>query len=174
MPSRSRRVAVVAHCHLNVNTKVHGLADYEGVRAEVITPYLAEGVGIIQLPCPEATFLGMARWGMTKEQYDTVAYRRHCAAILAPVLDTLVELAADGVEIVEVVGVDGSPSCGVGRTCVGYEGGEIEAMFADGVSPEARDAAEPGVLIEVFRSLLDAAGLDVMFRAVEEIPESRG
>ena len=174
MPQRSRRVVALAHCHLNVNTKVHGLAGYEGARTEVVEPYLREGIGIVQLPCPEASFLGMKRWGMTKEQYDTVAYRTHCELILQPVVDTLVELSADGCEIVGVVGVDGSPSCGVSRTCVGYCGGEIERLFAEGDAPEARDSAEPGVFIEVLRSLLAAADLDIAFRGEEENPGHRG
>ena len=38
---------------------------------------MSEDVGVIQLPCPEATFLGMRRWGMTREQYDVPAFRRH-------------------------------------------------------------------------------------------------
>jgi predicted secreted protein len=159
---------VVAHCHLDVNTKVHGLADYAGARLEVIAPLLERGIGIVQLPCPEATFLGMCRWGMTREQYDVAAYRRHCERILAPTIDTLRALADDGCVIEAVVGVDGSPSCGVGRTCVGYEGGEIEALFADGASPVAHDAEMPGVFIEVLKALLDAEGLSVLFRGVDE------
>ena len=168
MPHRSRRLAVLAHCHLNVNTKVHGLGAYEGTRREVISPLIEGGYGIVQLPCPEATFLGMHRWGMTREQYDTPAYRRHCQEILAPTVDMLVSLVDDGCSIEAVVGVDGSPSCGVDRTCSGYEGGEIEAIFDSGRAPVAADIPASGVFIEVFRSLLTAAGLNVTFRGVEE------
>ncbi|MDO8963971.1 MAG: hypothetical protein Q7W30_05685 [Coriobacteriia bacterium] len=168
MPARSRRVVVVAHCHLDVATKVHGLADYPGARADLIVPLIEQGVGIIQLPCPEATFLGMRRWGMTRQQYDTPAYRRHCERILGPTIDTLSVLAADGCAIEAVLGVDGSPSCGVDRTCVGYEGGEIEAVFAAGDPPVATDAERSGVFIEVLRSALGAAGLTVSFHGVDE------
>ncbi len=168
MPERSRRVAILAHCHLDVNTKVHGLARCAGADVDLVAPLLAEGVGIIQLPCPEATFLGMSRWGMTREQYDVPAYRRHCEQILGPVIDTLSALDADGCELLGVIGVDGSPSCGVRRTCAGYGGGEIERLFAAGESPSATDAAMPGVFMEVLRSRLSAVGLDIEFRAVDE------
>ena len=183
MPDRARRVVVLAHCHLNVNTKVHGLASYEGARAEVVAPYIESGCGVIQLPCPEATYLGMARWGMTKEQYETPAYRRHCESLLLPVVDTLAVLAADDCAIEAVVGVDGSPSCGVERTCVGYRGGELGSCAragepgpcaGDGTPQSAAEVPGAGVFMEVFRSLLDAAGLDVQFRGVEEIPGHRG
>jgi len=168
VPDRSRRVAVLAHCHLNVNTKVHGLADYAGARGDVVGPLIERGIGLIQLPCPEATFLGMKRWGMTREQYDVPAYRRHCKKILKPIVESLIVLAEDGCVIESVIGVDGSPSCGVERTCVGYCGGEIEALFDSGESPEATDAASPGVFIEVLRGLLDEQGLCIPFRGVDE------
>jgi predicted secreted protein len=166
MPERSREIVVVSHCHLNVNTKVGGLADYLGARGELIAPLVAEGVGIVQLPCPEATFLGMKRWGMTVEQYDTPAYRRHCRAILGPVVDTLTALAEDGCAIREVLGVEGSPSCGVATTCAGYTGGELEGN----ARPQAcARVAGKGVLMDELRSMLDAAGLrHVPLRGVEE------
>jgi len=162
-------VVVLAHCHLNVNTKVHGLADYPGARSDVVLPLLKRGVGLIQLPCPEATFLGMKRWGMTREQYDTPAYRRHCETILAPVVDLLLVLVEDACKVEAIIGVDGSPSCGVDRTCVGYCGGEVAALFESGASPHATDAKMPGVFIEVLQALLHEADLCIPFRGVDEV-----
>jgi predicted secreted protein len=166
MPERSRRVVVLAHCHLNVNTKVRGLACYPGARADVVLPLIADGVGIVQLPCPEASFLGMKRWGMTVEQYDTPAYRRHCRDILGPTVDTLVELAEDGCSIEGVLGVEGSPSCGVSTTCAGFTGGEIEAGAP---AQTAARVSGQGVLVQELRSMLAEAGLaDVPFSGVED------
>lgn len=158
MPQRSREVVVVAHCHLNANTKVHGLACYPGARADVIGPLIEQGAGIVQLPCPEATFLGMKRWGMTVEQYDTPAYRRHCRDILGPTLDTLVSLVEDGCTI-RVLGVEGSPSCGVSETCSGYEGGEIEDLLEGGTAPCASRSPGRGVFMQEFEAALRSAGL---------------
>jgi predicted secreted protein len=160
VPDRSRQIVVLAHCHLNVNTKVHGLADYPGARADILRPLIDEGVGIVQLPCPEATFLGMRRWGMSVEQYDTPAYRRHCREILAPVIGTLTALVEDGCVIREVLGVDGSPSCGVSGTCSGYDGGEIEQIL-DGAAPAQRAAVTPGrgVFTQELQAALQDAGI---------------
>jgi predicted secreted protein len=159
---------VVAHCHLNANTKVHGLANYRAVRRDVLAPLLSAEVGIVQLPCPEAGHLGMARWGMSREQYDTAAYRRHCREIIRPLLDTLIELAADGCTIERVIGVDGSPSCGVGRTCVGYEGGEISKLAeGDGV-PRCISVEGRGVFMQELEKMLTEEGLDVPFQGVCE------
>jgi predicted secreted protein len=165
MPDRSRRVVVLAHCHLNVNTKVHGLACYAGVRTDVVGPIIERGAGIVQLPCPEATFLGMRRWGMTVEQYDTPAYRRHCREILAPVVDTLSALAEDGCVIEAVLGVEGSPSCGVTTTCAGYAGGELE----DAADQEAARVPGRGVFFGELRAMLQDAGLgDVPITGIED------
>ena len=93
MPARSRRVLVVAHCILNANAKYAGGAKYAGANLAFLEPYLREGVGIVQLPCPEAGLFGMSRWTMTSNQFDTAAYRRHCAEILRPTVDMLDRLA---------------------------------------------------------------------------------
>jgi predicted secreted protein len=165
---RARRIAVVAHCHLDVNTKVHGLADYAGARRDLIERLLASDVGLIQLPCPEATFLGMSRWGMTYEQYDTPAYRRHCRDILRPTVDTLAALTGDGCDVVAVYGVEGSPSCGVTETCRGYiAGGEIEGMASgDREIPRAQRTAGAGVFFEELAAMLGAAGLELRLEGV--------
>lgn len=162
---RSNRVAVVAHCLLNVNTKVHGLACYPGSH-ERIRELLDRGCGITQLPCPEFTYLGARRWGMTKEQYDTTGYRRHCRALATGVVEQLIEHRADGTDILEIVGVDGSPSCGVFRTCTGYGGGEIDRLQT---KPEATVERGSGVFFEELMTLLSARGLqDVPLSAVPE------
>lgn len=168
MPDRHRRIALVAHCHLNINTKVHGLADRAAGQTELVSRLVADGIGLLQLPCPEVTYLGMRRWGMTREQYDTPAYRRHCRALLAPVIDTVEALVADGCEVVGVWGANGSPSCGVDRTCEGYEGGEIEYPFAADQAPRAVLVSGRGILFEELQTLLEQAGISPAFHGIDE------
>ena len=153
MPSRSRRVVVVAHCILNANAKYLGGAKYPGANLEVVEPYLREGVGIVQLPCPESGLLGMSRWAMTRNQLDTAAYRRHCAEILRPTVDTLEEFARAGYTIEGIVGVKGSPSCGVTDTSEGYAGGRIEGV------PAHEHVVGRGVMMDVLAELLTECGL---------------
>ena len=162
---RGQKVAVVSHCLLNANVKVHGIATYAGLHPEALR-LIAEGSGFVQLPCPETTFLGLKRWGMTREQYDTAAYRRHCRELLTPILDTLEELLRDGCAV-EIVGAEGSPSCGISTTCVGWCGGEPD----EGVGP-AELAAGRGVFMEEFAGLLGSRGLDIPFRGVDESPST--
>lgn len=164
MTQRTKKIAVVAHCLLNVNTKVHGLARYGAVHPQV-RHLIEQEVGVVQLPCPETAHLGMKRWGMTRDQYDVPAYRRLCRNLAEPVADTLASLMADGCDVVGAWGVDGSPSCGVGRTCEGYQGGEISKLTEPPVSV---DVASPGIFIDELRAALSEHGVEIRFEAVPE------
>ena len=81
--SRSHRIVLVAHCLLNQNSKVAGLASYSGVFTPLISLLVDAGVGIVQLPCPEFVHLGPSRpvGTDTVEQYDTSEYRATCVGI---------------------------------------------------------------------------------------------
>lgn len=164
MTERTKKIAIVAHCLLNVNTKVHGLAHYGAVHPQVRL-LLDQGAGLVQLPCPETAHLGMKRWGMTRDQYDVPAYRRLCRGLAEPVADTLASLVADGCEIVGAWGVDGSPSCGVARTCVGYCGGQIGGLTE---LPAAVDVVGAGVFIQELQAAFRNRSLEIQFQAVPE------
>jgi len=169
---RSHRVVVVCHCILNANAKIHPLARTEGAYREVVGPCLENGEGLVQLPCPELTYLGMKRWGMTKEQYDVPAFRAHGRGLLSPVLDQLRLLVEDGCVIARVIGMDGSPNCGVTTTCTGYTGGEI-ASNTD-LSAQVTNLAMVdgmGVFFEELRAMMTDAGIVPAFEAVKELDE---
>lgn len=112
---RSRVVAVLAHCLLNQNTVVKPLASHEGAVTSLVEFLMKQGYGLIQLPCPEALYLGMRRWWMSKEQYDTESYREFSRRLLEPYVRLLAELARDGCRYA-VIGVRGSPSCAIETT----------------------------------------------------------
>ena len=121
-------MVLLAHCILNPNAKIAGAAQTRGAIPGVLEGLLQDGVGIVQLPCPEQTFGGCRRWGMTREQYDVPCYRKHCRSLLEDVVEQMEDYLRNGYEVLGIVGVDGSPSCGVDRTCAGYKGGEIASM----------------------------------------------
>jgi predicted secreted protein len=161
---RSKKIVVLCHCLLNVNSKILGLAFYEGALLPVVNKYLATGVGIIQLPCPEMTCLGIKRWGMTKNQYDTVFYRRHCIDILTPYVDQIGEYLQNGYSIEGIIGVDGSPSCGVRFTCEGYCGGMIDNNHPQ----SAQEVAGKGVFIRELEKMLQEKNISLQFDAINE------
>lgn len=136
---RSRRVAVVAHCLLDANTRVHGIASWKAVHPKALE-LIEQGYSIVQLPCPEATYLGMGRPAMAWNVYDTYEYRRHCEEILLASVDTVEELIHDGCEVV-VVGLEGSPSCAINRPCRGVMVGKLAEMLGGrGLEPPFSEA----------------------------------
>lgn len=150
---RTSRVLLVAHCLMNATTRLHGISKHSAVHPALAELVATGEVGIVQLPCPEAGFLGMDRWAASREQYDTPVFRRHCAEVLEPVLDTLEVLARDNVEFVAAWGVAGSPSCGAEQTSTGFVGGLVDA------AARSERVSGRGVFFEVLAAGLEARGI---------------
>src|SRR5881275_1894444 len=91
------KVAFVAHCLLNQNSKVAGGAVCAGIYSPLVEQLRSRGWQLMQMPCPEMTFTGLNRFWAVREQYDTIAHRRH---------------GQRGDEVA-IIGVEGSPSMGV-------------------------------------------------------------
>lgn len=166
---RSKRIIVVAHCILNANAKVGPLAMYPGVLREVMDRYIEDGTGILQLPCPESTYLGIDRWGMCREQYDHPNFRRHCRTILTPAVDQIEVFIAAGYEICGIIGADGSPNCGVTRTPSGLTGGVIKDM--DTVKAQLKNLnyiEGTGVFFTVLKEMLSHRKISIKFMAIDE------
>lgn len=79
----------------------------------------------MQLPCPEALYLGSERWAVTRNQLDVPQFRRFCRSLIVHYADLLEMLAKEGARV-HIVGVAGSPSCGVQTTSFGYAGGRVQ------------------------------------------------
>lgn len=58
---RSKKVVFIAHCLLNQNAISDGTAIYPATFKDVIELFVNEEVGIVQLPCPELSCLGIDR-----------------------------------------------------------------------------------------------------------------
>ena len=128
---RSGRAAFVCHCLLNENTRYLGGAFRPGAVPEVVGPYLRDGIGICQLSCPE-----QLAWGGVLKRRLLLAYGRpRLGRVIRPLLPALTAYTAlryrllagrvagqiadyqdSGFDVVGVVGVDASPTCGVTTT----------------------------------------------------------
>lgn len=131
--SRSKKVIFVSHCILNENTRYLGGAFTQGVLTGLVTHIAKTGYGIVQMQCPE-----QAAWGGVLKRYIWfslysevrfiqwfkrlcfpifVSYTRYTYRKLARrVAREMADYQASGYEVVGVVGIDGSPSCGVNTT----------------------------------------------------------
>lgn len=133
---RSKKFALVAHCILNQNSRVFGLAEEPGVIRKVIETLMRNDVGVIQMPCPELIYAGLARTPKTREQYDNLEFRSLCRKIAEKLASQVSEYERREIKLKIVVGIDGSPSCGVKNS---------------------------GILVEELRAALDKIGVSAPF-----------
>lgn len=166
---RKKKIILVCHCVLNSNSKVEGLSQYEGVFKEYVNIIANKGIGIIQLPCPEMIMYGIKRWGHVKEQFDNLFYRQECRRILEPIIQQIRNYVDFGYEIVGVVGIDGSPSCGVNFTCSVNFGGEIvDSCQIDNILDSLKEVNGSGVFIEELKKYLQEINLEIPFISINE------
>ena len=166
---REKKIVLVAHCILNVNAKVEGIAPSQAGVEELVIGLMRQGFGIIQLPCVEQDMCGIRRWGQVKEQLDHPNFRERCAVLLKPIINQVEDFIQNGYSVCGVIGLDGSPSCGVELTCSGEWYGEIGEGF--NVLEKANTlqmVPKSGVMMDVLKSMLKERNIEIPFLAVDE------
>jgi predicted secreted protein len=130
---RGGRVAFVPHCLLNENVRFLGGATRSGAVEEVVEHFSGAGVGIVQMPCPEQLAWGgvlkrwmlacygrrLLRWSPARRAFVFVVRRLTAveyARLARRVASEIADYVDSGFEVVEVLGVGASPSCGVRST----------------------------------------------------------
>jgi predicted secreted protein len=130
---RGGKVIFLAHCLLNENTRYFGGARRPGGVVEIVQPCLEPGIGIVQWPCPEEHTWGGVRKRWLLGVYGTDASGRfRLTTVLLPLMllytrrvyrrlarhvaNQVQDYVAAGYEVLGIIGVDGSPSCGVQTT----------------------------------------------------------
>lgn len=131
--SRSGEVLFVSHCLLNENARYLGGACARGVVRPLVDDWSAKGYGICQMPCPEQRVWGgvlkphiaaafgarfSPLWRVRAPLMKAVAwYTRLRYWLLArQVAGEIRDYVRSGYNVAGVVGVAGSPSCGITRT----------------------------------------------------------
>ena len=115
------------------------------------------GIQLIQLPCPEFTLYGANRWGHVSNQFDNIFFRNHCRKILRPIIDQMKEYLAhpDRFEVLGVMGIDGSPSCGVDYTCeADWYGSFEEREGLEETLSTCKLVRKSGILMQVLKEML--------------------
>jgi len=112
---RSRKVALVSNCIINQNAKVDGYALYTAMVPRFVNLLEKYNFGIEQMPCPEIYTAGIRRWWQVSEQYNTSGYIRSFTFLANIVLDLIEDYIRSNFKVV-LIGVDGSPTCGVNYT----------------------------------------------------------
>ncbi len=197
---RSKRVIFVSHCLLNENTRYLGGAFRQGCVDELVDGFQQESLGIYQMHCPE-----QRAWGGVLKRYmlpiygsqGTLLYRlRHAILPLfllytrwryrrlaKEVVRDIEDYVRSGFEVVGIVGVGGSPSCGVcstldlGRSIEVLAGCPLAGIERHRLNEESIVAClieGEGLFIEAIRRQLKRKHLPIRFYEHELLTEIRG
>jgi len=160
---RSKKVFFVAHCILNQNAKIDRCAHYPGAMREVTQALLDAGVGIIQMPCPELLYLGLDRQAekdkeTTVESEDTrvgelmnkTVPKVLCGKISYDLIYQIKQYQLNGFKVVGMLGINGSPTCGV------------ETTWEDG-----KENAGSGIFIKIFKEECADQGVSIPIRGIK-------
>jgi predicted secreted protein len=186
---RSRRVVFLSHCLLNQNTRYLGGAFRAGLVEEVVNRFRDEGVGIYQMRCPE-----QRAWGGVLKRYTLPVYgagaglrarllrsllplllwhtRRVYRRMARDVVRDIEDYRRSGFDVAGIVGIAGSPSCGVCKTLDLARSLEVLAscplarldtrvVNEDAVASAVSEGE--GIFIEELRQRLRRRGVEVPF-----------
>lgn len=189
----------LSHCILNENTRYLGGACRPGAVREIIEPCIDCGLGIVQLPCPE-----QHAWGGVDKRFLLYFFgAKHSLffslrRLLLPVMLAYTRLVyirlarkaakqmkdylRRGYLIRGIVGIDGSPSCGVRRildvdralTCLGDL--DVERSTTQDVNAIVLGSVTKGrgLFIECLVKELNRRGLSVPLMSHSLIDELTG
>ena len=195
---RSKKIIFLSHCLLNENTRYLGGACRQGCVQEILQLCLERGIGIVQMPCPEElawggvlkrrllTFFGsegtlVYRWRNKLLPMLLWYTRRIYRRIAKRVTDQIEDYLTSGFSVVGIVGVDGSPTCGVHQTLAIKRALELlgqlpQTAQADDMNEIVQTcrAAGTGLFIELLRKELARRKLNVPFLAHDLTAELQG
>lgn len=185
---RSMRVIFVAHCILNENTIYLGGAFRKGPAAAVVDRLQERGTGVIQMPCPEQKAWGgvlkKALWLELGSAGGLHRFRklymplflwntkRIYGGVARDIARQIKDYADSGFEIEGIVGIRGSPSCGVRTTMDLQRSADIMAKTKIGDLDRARFNAQcirdcqvggKGLFIKALEDELARQGLTIRF-----------
>ncbi len=146
---RSKKLVLIAHCILNQNAISDETATHAGSMNEIIDLLQLQNIGIFQMPCPELQCLGLDRNDVLGGSREVVQEnsRIRMAMDQEKAIETLNMLVKQlihqiseylkyGFDIIGIIGINRSPSCGVETTS--KEGAEIagQGVFIEALQQE--------------------------------------
>lgn len=197
--ARGGRVVLVSHCLLNENTRYLGGAGRAECVREVMDACAGAGLGMVQMPCPEQQVWGgvlkrhlLRAYGSPAVRSARVrkallpvalAYTRWRYRLLARAVATQsADCRRSGVDVVAVLGVDGSPSCGVqqsldpARALEGLAHVDPRTVTSSDINAIVRDSActGAGMYSRALQRQLRKRGMAVPFLAHDLFAELEG
>jgi predicted secreted protein len=142
--NRRKKIVLTSHCILNQNSISDGTADLPAQFSEIVKLLEENEIGIIQLPCPELMCLGLDRQdknGASRELLqensrirkllEIKENRDKLLALVQPVIYQVKQYLEYGFDIIGIIGVNRSPSCGVETTSVDNKEEQGRGVFIE-------------------------------------------
>ncbi|MGB4062356.1 MAG: hypothetical protein WBK19_00850 [Azonexus sp.] len=151
---RGGRFVVVIDCVLNQNVRDQGAANCPAMNFEFLRLCHENGIGIMQMSCPEIAALGFKRQRppgtSIRQALDTPAGRQACAELAVSVVGRIVELSEQGFTPFAVLGGNPrSPGCAVHQAA---------STLSD----------ESGIFMLALQAELRRRGLELPFRGLRD------
>ncbi len=168
--SRSRKVIFLSHCILNENVRYLGGARRRCCVRDIVEWCLDNDSGIVQMPCPE-----QHAWGGVTKRWLLMAYGArggflyYMLRLFLPLIllytkliygrlakttaDQINDYLVSGYSVIGVVGIDGSPSCGVNNTL------DFERSFELTASMDVKSVTVEQMNAIIRQSLTQGSGL---------------
>ena len=146
---RSKKVVLLAHCILNQNARIDTCATNPAFIPGIVEFFAQQQIGIVQCPCPELEVLGLGRQGQdcavwdgsyrhedgeVYDQLTTPEGKQKLQELAQRMVFQIQEYIKYGFQVLGMLGIETSPSCGFGWTY--YQGAKkgngafIEALTA--------------------------------------------
>lgn len=146
---RSRKIILVAHCIINQNSISDGTADFPCRFSEILELLENNNIGLIQLPCPELMCLGLDRndtSGSSRELLvensrirtlmENSINKNKIAEMVKSVVYQIGEYRKHGFEIIGIIGINRSPSCGIDTTSINSKEATGRGVFMEALLNE--------------------------------------
>lgn len=135
---RSRKAAFLAYCLLDQSARAKGLAKYSGPVSEIVETLTKNGVGMVQMPCPELLYRDFDRIPRPKNWYENEEFRAVCRKCAEQVGEQVDKYVKNNYQIVAIIGVECSPSCAVEALPVIKNSDRSQGIFIQELLEELR------------------------------------
>ncbi len=134
-----KKVIFVPHCLLNVNVNPDYKEHYYSAIKELINLLTEAEISIVQMPCPEAEFLGsIKREKQPKSFYSQKKYRDFVKKLAKIIIKQVESYIKEGYKVIGILGIELSPSCGVYQVELGGKISPGRGVFIEELENEMR------------------------------------
>lgn len=160
---RSKNILFLSHCIINQNSITNEGAAFPGSDKDVLQLLIDSNIGIVQMPCPELCCLGLDRKKIDGIKDGVLVENTRIRKLLqvnssSTIIENLVnqitlqikEYTKHEFNVLGVVGINRSPTCGISTTT--KDGSEVDGE---------------GVFIEKLKVSLKNARIDIPFVGIK-------